>query len=121
MATAQTYIRDIRAQVKADHGGLVPKHLMLTIRNYANALAMRDTLQEKITKEGPTITEVGSMGQMVTRQHPILSNLYQYETLIQKYAKDLGGTSAKAAAKPESQGNREAGNKLDEFLDATMG
>ena len=121
MATAQTYIRDIRAQVKADHGGQVPKHLMLTIRNYANALAMRDTLQEKITKEGPTITEVGSMGQIVTRQHPLLSNLYQYETLIQKYAKDLGGTSAKAAAKPESKGDREAGNKVDDFIDAIMG
>ena len=35
MAKAQTYIKDIRAQVRADHGGKVPDHLNLTIRNYA--------------------------------------------------------------------------------------
>ena len=27
MATTKTYIRDIRAQVKADHNGKVPDHL----------------------------------------------------------------------------------------------
>ena len=52
MAKAQTYIKDIRAQVRADHGGKVPRHLNLTIRNYANALEMRDTLQAEIAKEG---------------------------------------------------------------------
>ena len=41
----------IRAQVKADHGGKVPEHLDLTIRNYANALEMRDKLQAQIIKE----------------------------------------------------------------------
>ena len=70
MAKAQTYIKDIRAQVRADHGGKVPDHLNLTIRNYANALEMRDTLQAEIAKEGATITEVGSMGQVVKRQQP---------------------------------------------------
>ena len=40
MAKASTYIKDIRAQVRADHGGKVPDHLNLTIRNYANALVM---------------------------------------------------------------------------------
>ena len=67
MAKASTYIKDIRAQVRADHGVKVPDHLNLTIRNYANALEMRDTLQAEIAKEGATITEVGSMGQVVKR------------------------------------------------------
>ena len=89
MAKASTYIKDIRAQVRADHGGKVPDHLNLTIRNYANALEMRDTLQAEIAKEGATITEVGSMGQVVKRQHPLMPSLYQWETLVQKYAKDL--------------------------------
>lgn len=121
MATAKTYINSIRAQVKADHGGKVPAHLDLTIRNYANALAMRDTLQESIAKEGATITEVGSMGQTVTRQHPLMPALYQWETLVQKYAKDLGGTAAKAAAKPEAPSDNEAKNKLDDFIDGITG
>ena len=41
MAKAATYLKDIRAQVRADHGGKVPDHLNLTIRNYANALEMQ--------------------------------------------------------------------------------
>ena len=74
MAKASTYIKDIRAQVRADHGGKVPDHLNLTIRNYANALEMRDALQEKIMKRGVTIEdEPGSMGQPVTKQHPLLA------------------------------------------------
>ena len=105
MAKSKTYITMIRAQVKADHGGKVPEHLDLTIRNYANALEMRDTLQAEIAKEGATITEVGSMGQVVKRQHPLMPSLYQWETLVQKYAKDLGGTAAKAAMKTEAPVN----------------
>lgn len=103
MAKAKSYIEDIKAQVKADHNGEVPAHLMLTIRNYANALEMRDKLQEEITKSDITITEVGSMGQTVMRQHPLMPALYQWETLVQKYAKDLGGTAAKAAVKTEPE------------------
>ena len=38
MAKAATYLKDIRAQVRADHGGKVPDHLNLTIRNYAYAI-----------------------------------------------------------------------------------
>lgn len=117
MAKAKTYITDIRAQVKADHGGKVPEHLNLTIRNYANALAMRDTLQEQILSDGATISGVGSMGQVVIRQHPLMPALYQWETLVQKYAKDLGGTAAKAAAKPEDKGGQDATDKLNEFID----
>lgn len=117
MAKAKTYITDIRAQVKADHGGKVPEHLNLTIRNYANALEMRDKLQETIMDDDVTITEVGSMGQVVKRQHPLMPALYQWETLVQKYAKDLGGTAAKAAAKPEDKGGQDATDKLNEFID----
>ena len=122
MAKASTYIKDIRAQVRADHGGKVPDHLNLTIRNYANALEMRDALQEKIMKRGVTIEdEPGSMGQKVTKQHPLLASLYQWETLVQKYAKDLGGTAAKAAAKPESADNDRAGESLNAFIDSING
>ena len=117
MAKAATYLKDIRAQVKADHGGKVPEHLNLTIRNYANALAMRDTLQEQILSDGATISGVGSMGQEVIRQHPLMPALYQWETLVQKYAKDLGGTAAKATAKPEDKGGQDATDKLNEFID----
>ena len=79
MAKAQTYIKDIRAQVKANHNGIVPDYLNLTIKNYANALEVRDKYREQIMSEGATITEVGSMGQTVTRQHPICGLLYQQE------------------------------------------
>lgn len=121
MAKAATYLKDIRAQVKADHGGKVPEHLNLTIRNYANALAMRDTLQEQILSDGATISGVGSMGQEVIRQHPLMPALYQWETLVQKYAKDLGGTAAKAAAKPEDPGDKKANNSLNEFIEGING
>ena len=103
MAKAATYLKDIRAQVKADHGGRVPDHLNLTIRNYANALEIRDRYREKILGDGETIIEVGSTGQMVTRQHPLCGLLYQQEMLCLSYAKALGGTSAKAAVKVENQ------------------
>ena len=122
MAKASTYIKDIRAQVRADHGGKVPRHLNLTIRNYANALEMRDALKEKIMKRGVTIEdEPGSMGQAVTKQHPLLASLYQWESLVQKYAKDRGGTAAKAAAKPESADNDRAGESLNAFIDSING
>ena len=116
MAKSKTYITMIRAQVKADHGGKVPEHLDLTIRNYANALEMRDTLRDAISKDGATITEVGSMGQMVTRQHPLMPALYQWETLVQKYAKDLGGTAAKAAMKTEAPVNLDDKDPLAKMM-----
>ena len=123
MAKAKTYITDINAMVKADHGNKIPKHLKLTIRNYAKALEMRDAIQEKIMENpaGVLWTEYGSMGQQITKQHPLLPTLYQWETLIQKYAKDLGGTAAKAAAKPESADSDKANNTLDAFIEGING
>ena len=121
MAKAQTYIKDIRAQVRADHGGKVPDHLNLTIRNYANALEVRDNYREKIIKDGAVIYENGSMGQTIRKQHPLCGLLYQQEMLCLSYAKALGGTAAKAAAKPESPNDNDAKTKLDDYIDATIG
>lgn len=101
MSKAETYIAAIRKQVKADHNGHVPKHLDLTIRNYANALEMRDVYR-KVVMAQPFLVESGSMGQPVTKQNPLCSLLYQQEVLCLNYAKALGGTSAKAAVKMES-------------------
>lgn len=117
MAKAATYLKDIRAQVRADHGGKVPNHLNLTIRNYANALEIRDRYREKILSDGETIVEVGSTGQKTTKQHPLCGLLYQQEMLCLSYAKALGGTAAKAAAKPEDKGDKDATNALNEFID----
>ena len=117
MAKAATYLKDIRAQVRADHGGKVPDHLNLTIRNYANALEIRDRYREKILSDGETIVEVGSTGQKTTKQHPLCGLLYQQEMLCLSYAKALGGTAAKAAAKPEDKGDQTATNALNEFID----
>ena len=117
MAKAATYLKDIRAQVRADHGGKVPDHLNLTIRNYANALEIRDRYREKILSDGETIVEYGSTGQMTTKQHPLCGLLYQQEMLCLSYAKALGGTAAKAAAKPEDKGDKDATNALNEFID----
>lgn len=123
MAKASTYIKDINAMVKADHGNKIPKHLKLTIRNYAKALEMRDAIQDKIMENSTGVLwyETGSMGQQITKQHPLLPTLYQWETLIQKYAKDLGGTAAKAAAKPESADNDKANSSLKAFIEGING
>ena len=121
MAKAQTYIKDIRAQVRADHGGKVPDHLNLTIRNYAAALELRDKYRDEILAEGVSIIETGSMGQSVRRQHPLCGLLYQQELLCLNYAKALGGTAAKAAAKPEDAGTQKATSSLDEFIEGMRG
>ena len=121
MAKAQTYIKDIRAQVKADHGGKVPDHLNLTIRNYAAALELRDVYREQVMHDGPVLIMPGSTGQQTIKQHPLAGLLYQQEMLCLSYAKALGGTAAKAAAKPEDQADKNATSKMDEFLEATQG
>lgn len=123
MAKASTYIKDINAMVKADHGNKIPKHLKLTIRNYAKALEMRDAIQDKIMENSTGVLwyETGSMGQQITKQHPLLPTLYQWETLIQKYAKDLGGTAAKAAAKPESADSDKANSSLNAYIEGING
>ena len=117
MAKAATYLKDIRAQVKADHGGKVPDHLNLTIRNYANALEVRDKYREEILKDGVTIIESNTSGFPIRKQHPLCGLLYQQEMLCLSYAKALGGTAAKAAAKPEDKGDKDATNALNEFID----
>lgn len=104
MAKAKTYITDIRAQVKADHNGTIPRNLDLTIRNYAAALELRDVYREQVLKE-PTKVEIGSTGQMTTKQHPLCALLYQQELLCLNYAKALGATAAKAAMKTEAPDN----------------
>lgn len=101
---AATYITQIRAQVKANHGGEVPTELEGTIRDYAAAKELRDVYREAVIKE-PTITEVGSMGNMTTKQNPLCNLLYQQEGLCQTYAKMLGLTAAKAAVKTEPADN----------------
>ena len=118
---AETYITQIRAQVKAEHGGKVPDHLDLTIRNYAKALEIRDLYRESIAADGAVVLDQGSMGQMIRKQHPLCGLLYQQEMLCLSYAKALGGTAAKAAMKTEAVGDKAASNKMDEFLDATLG
>jgi len=103
MAKAETYKKKIRAQVKADNGGQVPEHLSLTIDNYASALETRDLYRDQIAKDGATLTEVGSMGQVSKRQHPLCGLLYQQEMLCLSYAKALGSTNAKAAKKSDNE------------------
>ena len=117
MAKAATYLQDNRAQVRADHRGNVPDHSNLTIRHDAHALDVRDTYREKIIKDGAVIYENGSMGQTIRKQHPLCGLLYQQEMLCLSYAKALGGTAAKAAAKPEDKGDQSATNALNEFID----
>ena len=119
MAKAETYKKKIRAIVKADNGGTVPERLSLTIDSYANALELKDYYTEKMmaSQWGPIIYEQGSMGNQVTKQHPLCNLIYQQESICQTYAKMLGLTAAKAAAKPEDKGDNAATNALNEFID----
>ena len=115
MVKAETYKRKIREQVKADNNGKVPEHLSLTIENYAQALETRDLYREQIAKDGATITEVGSMGQVSKRQHPLCALLYQQEMLCLSYAKALGSTAAKAAAKTERPDNVDDNDPMRQY------
>ena len=76
MAKAQTYLKDIRAQVKADHGGKVPDHLNLTIRNYANALEIRDRYREEILADGVVIIDTNTSGFSTRKQRFKADNLF---------------------------------------------
>ena len=98
MAKATTYLTSIRAQVKADHGGEIPKNLELTIQNYAKALEMRDVYREEVIRE-PWFLERNTMGYDIRKQNPLCNLLYQQENLCQSYAKMLGLTATKAAVK----------------------
>ena len=119
MAKAKTYITEIRRQVKANHNGVVPEELEGTIRDYAQAKELRDVYREKVIKE-PTVTETGSMGNIMTKQNPLCNLLYQQEGICQQYAKMLGLTAAKAAAKPEDPAGNNATDKLNEFIDGIV-
>ena len=112
MAKAKTYIETIRKQVKADNGGEVPEHLDLTIRNYAAALETRDLYKDTISRNesGAVVYENGLL-----KQHPLCGLLYQQEMLCLAYAKALGSTNAKAAAKTEKKSN--APDKLSTLLE----
>ena len=123
MAKAETYKKKIRAIVKADNGGTVPERLSLTIDSYANALELKDYYTDTMMKSkwGPIIYEEGSMKQLVTKQHPLCNLIYQQESICQTYAKMLGLTAAKAAAKPEDLGSAKATNSLDEFINGMKG
>ena len=121
MAKASTYIKDIRAQVKVNHGGKVPEFLNLTIRQYAKALELKDHYEEIVMKEGAVIIEPNTQMVPIRKQHPLCNLIYQQESICQKYAKDLGLTAAKAAAKPEDPGERKASNTLDEFINGING
>ena len=102
MAKAASYMKDIRAQVKENHGGKVPAYLNLTIRLYADALELKDHYKEIVMREGAVIYEQGSMGNTIRKQHPLCNLIYQQESICQKYAKDLGLTAAKAAVRVEA-------------------
>ena len=117
MAKAETYKKKIREKVAKDNGGKVPAHLDLTIENYARALEMRDCYADRIAQDGPVITEVGSMGQATTKQHPLCALLYQQELLCLNYAKALGATSATAASKTDPTNNDP--DKLGDLLEDT--
>ena len=110
-------MKDIRAQVKENHGGKVPAYLNLTIRLYADALELKDHYKEIVMREGAVIVEQGSMGNTIRKQHPLCNLIYQQESICQTYAKMLGLTAAKAAAKPEDKGGQDATNALNEFID----
>ena len=120
MAKEKKYITDIRAQVKADHNGVIPKNLELTIHNYAKALELRDVYRAEVIKD-PIITEVGSMGQAARKQNPLCNLLYQQEALCQGYAKMLGLTAAKAAVKSEGAGEKNASDRIEEYMEAIQG
>lgn len=111
---------EIRAQVKANHNGEVPKELEGTIRDFAAAKELRDVYREKVM-EKPLITEKGSTGQTTTKQNPLCSLLYQQESLCQTYAKMLGLTAAKAAMKTESPGESQVADKINEYLETIQG
>jgi len=114
---AATYITQIRQQVAEAHGGEIPKGLDLTIRRYAKALELYD-FYEKIVMENDGMLETqNTSGLWVKKQHPHVATLLSQEANCQRWAKMLGLTASKAAAKPEDKGDKDATNALNEFID----
>jgi len=121
MAKAATYLAKIRAQVRADNGGEVPKRLELAIERLAKALAKLDKTDDTMEDDGYSLIETGSQGQQTTKQHPLYNLSLQLESICQQYIKMLGLTAAKAAAKPEDLGSRAATDSMDEYFDGIKG
>ena len=114
---AATYITQIRQQVAEAHGGNIPPGLDLTIRRYAKALELYD-FYEKIVMENDGMLETqNTSGLWVKKQHPHVATLLSQDANCQRWAKMLGLTASKAAAKPEDKGGQDATNALNEFID----
>lgn len=114
---ADSYIKDIEAQVKAANNGKVPEHLRLTIRRYAKALELQDFYTDKMMKEGAVVLDQGSNKQAVRKQHPLCNLIYQQEAICLKYQQNLGLT-AKTPGKPEGDKPRDP---IDDFVDSIIG
>ena len=114
---AATYITQIRQQVAEAHGGNIPPGLDLTIRRYAKALELYD-FYEKIVMDNDGMLETqNTSGLWVKKQHPHVATLLSQDANCQRWAKMLGLTVSKAAAKPEDKGDKDATNALNEFID----
>ena len=114
---AATYITQIRQQVAEAHGGNIPPGLDLTIRRYAKALELYD-FYEKIVMDNDGMLETqNTSGLWVKKQHPHVATLLSQDANCQRWAKMLGLTASKAAAKPEDKGDQSATNALNEFID----
>ena len=117
---AATYITQIRQQVAEAHGGEIPKGLDLTIRRYAKALELYD-FYEKIVMENDGMLETqNTSGLWVKKQHPHVATLLSQDANCQRWAKMLGLTASKAAAKPEDPAGNNATDKLNEFIDGIV-
>ena len=113
---AATYITQIRQQVAEAHGGNIPPGLDLTIRRYAKALELYD-FYEKIVMDNDGMLETqNTSGLWVKKQHPHVATLLSQDANCQRWAKMLGLTASKAAAKPEDKGDQSATNALNEFI-----
>ena len=114
---AATYITQIRQQVAEAHGGNIPPGLDLTIRRYAKALELYD-FYEKIVMDNDGMLETqNTSGLWVKKQHPHVATLLSQDANCQRWAKMLGLTASKAAAKPEDKGGQDATNALNDFIE----
>ena len=118
---AATYITQIRQQVADAHGGEIPKGLDLTIRRYAKALELYD-FYEKIVMDNDGMLETqNTSGLWVKKQHPHVATLLSQDANCQRWAKMLGLTAAKAVVKTDGQGDHQAKEKIDEYLETIQG
>lgn len=118
---AATYITQIRQQVAEAHGGNIPNGLDLTIRRYAKALELYDFYEEIVMKNDGMLETQNTSGLWVKKQHPHVATLLSQDANCQRWAKMLGLTASKAAAKPEDAGSAKATNSLDEFIEGMKG